>query len=623
MNYKHLKQTYFVKTFVEACDKNDEDIVFNSSVTNLYELGRQYKNVPESIKELSNPKLIGSFNRLVANSTLIEQKGKHFIIDKNIKVLAQALFAFSQSQTTKSIEAIYNIVINQKTAIGSIKNLRKLIEHEAQINELTKNEVIELRFLSELIDLICSYLIHVGYSFDTLYANYNNHYSRYLKGIITLDDCYHSILSDVVQKIRSGKEKSQQEDFAIEIVQETVTPKKLENTFKKIYEEDEVFKDYIRKWSINKTGYSIIIDIEVEYIDFIRAKEVLVFLIHKVEIYLKSFSPRNEIKLYRVSRDSEEFPETTEIGQEKKREDQLALDLKYFNQLFEKSRWEDIQSESYKSIWRIADWYEKLSEHQYDKQVLFTGLWSALEFILIGDTKGDKKELVYKRLLPYMGLFYFRKTFKTYYKNFALSRINYSKEGLSTSFQETNAYLQDKVEGLVNLPPNLSAANTYLAYMLNTTFEDRWEGFDFKEADSLFIKLSSELILTDLIGQINRFENVIYNDLDQIYRLRNMLTHSGDNDDITLNNTFNRLKYYVQTIINSISFSYLNNPMILSDFEHLHELKEKDYEKYKSSLLKNLEKNRKNLKGWIKLVELDDDYIVSIPPNAYTKFGVE
>lgn len=106
---------------------------------------------------------------------------------------------------------------------------------------------------------------------------------------------------------------------------------------------------------------------------------------------------------------------------------------------------------------------------------------------------------------------------------------------------------------------------------------------------------------------------MIRNDIKQIYRLRNMLTHSGENDGKILDNTFYRLKYYVQTLLNAISYSWMYNKRIHT-LSELHELKRFDSLQYKE-YLKTLNKTKDDEK-WINLCDFKEA-IVSYPKSSF------
>lgn len=616
MNYSQAKKNIFIRKTIDSCNQND-GIIFDSSVTNLHELCRQYKIMPLAIQELAQPKLLECIYKYIDTSSFKKSKEKGLIYDKFVRKLEKAMDVFHDTKQSKCIDAIYNLIIDIDLIKGSMKNLKKLVRiNSNEMAELTKEDMLEFQFISELTELVISYLIHKGYSYTSLYGNFKNYYSRYLKGEISLDDCFSGIYAYIERLVFLQIENYPKAKYSIrikisELHGNSVDLSKIVN---RIVKDEKSLEAKIIQFSIRETKTSHIVSLSIYNIDVESTKDILSYIVGKLETYFHQITKRNA-KVYVY-----EGLKKIDINSQKKVGN---LNLKYFNKLWKEIGWEELSTENYSSIWRIAEWNNILVDHR-DNRVLFTSLWSALEFILIGDSKGEKKQLVYDRLIPYMGLFYFRKSFKVSFKNLAKSRIEFTREDLQNSYDELSNFISQKV----NLLPNANTleketkANTYLYYLLNSSFTTRWTGFDFKNADPIYHMLESEMLLMNLKERIRQFETVVHNDLDQIYRLRNMLTHSGVNDKVVLNSTIYRLSYYVQTIINSISYTWIQDSWLVPDLAHLHDLKNQDYGKLKTNF-KNKDLQKGNFRGWKSLLELNANYCLSVPKNEYKSFGIE
>lgn len=615
MNYPDAKMNIFIRKVIDSCNQGDS-ISFDSSVTNLYELCRQYKIMPSAIQELAEPKLLECIYQYINTSSFKKSKEKDLIYDKFVKKLEKSLDVFHVSKISSCVNVIYDLITNSKVINGCMKNLKKLLQRNLNsITELTKEDMLEFQFISELAEIVISYLIHKGHSYVDLYSNFNNYYSRYLKNEISIATCFNETYAYIERLVFLEMKNYPKVGYSIRInkSQINVTPEILSQILSKIFSEDKSLKEKIVKHSIKETQKNHIVSLSIYNVDIEATKEILLYIINKLETFFYQITQK-KLKLFVY-----EGNKKIEMGFRKKN---LNLNLKYFNQLWVKTDWKELSSENYNSIWRIADWSNILNDRR-DNRILFTSLWSSLEFILIGDSKGEKKQLVYERLIPYMGLFYFRKSFKLSFKNLAKSRVEFTNDNIQDSYNELADFISQKVRDMPNntFLERETKANTYLYFLLNTRFETRWDEFNFKHADSLQYILESEMLLINLKERIQQFETVVHNDLDQIYRLRNMLTHGGVNDHIVLNSSIYRLSYYVQTIINSISYTWIHDSSLVPNLAHLHDLKIQDYKKYKSTFKNDLQ--RRNFKGWKSLLELNTDYCLKVPNNKYASFGVE
>lgn len=162
----------------------------------------------------------------------------------------------------------------------------------------------------------------------------------------------------------------------------------------------------------------------------------------------------------------------------------------------------------------------------------------------------------------------------------------------------------------------LSLADKFTIFLFTKKIpiDKKWNDFNVGNISEDYLIARTIPLINDVDKEIDQFEVMLKNDIKQIYRLRNMLTHSGLNDDKMLTNTFYRLKYYVQTLLNAISYSWKFNSNITS-LSELHNLKRFDAIQYKT-FIKTLNKGNDETR-WINLTDFKGA-LVSYPKSSFS-----
>ena len=616
MNSKEVKTSYFIKKIINMVNVKGNGIVFDFTVGGLLELSRQFIEMPNEIKKLSAPKLITSICNYIDTSSFTNANNADLIINKYVRQLEVRMRLLRQTKEGSHIPSLFNLLSKKEFALGCIKNIDKLINNSEQ--ELTQLKELEFKFITELTHFLIDYLIYIGYSREELFSTLNNFYIMYTREEIELDKCYSKIKSTLLDKVSSSIENLEVKQYSIRIKKEELdnhSKHKVLSYFGKILNE-LIEENRLKEYTYRETTSNMILDLYVYVLDRISTNNLLKFIVGKFETLKRrvKFIPENLTIQIRSGNKKVNIEESKSTNK---------LNLKYFDELWNKSNWKKTPSSVYKEILRIDEWVNIIEESN-EKRLSFLTLWSTLEFILIGDREGDKRQILYENFIPYMGLYFFRKNLKVLFRNIAKDRIMSSPEEFEQSCKEIRDFILSKLPNTNSIKINEeTVANKFLIFLIANTFDKRWEGFNFGEAIDYYYIAESELLISDLNTQIEFFEKIIEIDIDQMYRLRNMLTHGGLNDKKILDNTYNRLQYYVQTLINSISYTWINSPDSISNLEELHHLKKYDYDHYKKRI-KKITQNRNNYKGWLKLVELGaDEFFVSVPKNKFKSYGVE
>lgn len=210
-----------------------------------------------------------------------------------------------------------------------------------------------------------------------------------------------------------------------------------------------------------------------------------------------------------------------------------------------------------------------------------------------------------------MGLFYFRKSIKTFFKRL----IYYYKYDIKISKNELMVHVKDTIESKYK-DKYSDIADGFFYFIYDKDFKDKWwNAIEFEKCSKIYINYET-LKLHNQLHKPNpcydKFEILVKNDLKQMYRLRNMSAHSGILDNKMLINTFDRLKYYVETLLNSISYVWLEQSQNGETIFDINDLKRVDWEDYK----KNKNFGVRDINNAIQYVNYKG--LVKIPPNRFS-----
>lgn len=611
-NFEEIKAAYSIKKILYSLRSNEE-IVFDLSSLSLLDLTRQYNNMPDEIRNISEPQLMESINMYIENSSLSSALRKGYIYDKYLKKLELSMRIFQQIKEPNYIDGIYKTLLKNDFIRGCIKNITRLIKNHNQTFD-----PLQFNILLELINFIVDGIIYLGYTKSDLYSLLNNIYINSYKNSSLSLDCYNQFSEQLLKKINTPFNNLNLVKIKIEIPLINLVD----------------FKTYSLKEYFYKTTNELIKTKRIDNISFRNTSKntILKFNLYELdktysEVILRNIYKNINSFLFRSLKIIIKF----KIFYNNRRfEHQIInfksdLNLKYFDILWKSANWLELPDHIYEELLKIDEWIH-LSENCGDKRTSFMLLWSILEFILIGAEEGNKRKIIYENFSAYMGLFFLRKNIKVFFYKL-LNEKYYSNKHIS----KENFALEFKNHIHLNLSQNQAIAdeqysfgNKLLLFLMLDDNANKWDGFDTQLANNDYIYAESKLILNEPHKKLETFEKILKTDIDQMYRLRNMLTHGGINDEIILDNTYARLKYYVQTLINTLSYTWLNNSDTVMKINEIHRLKKEDFLNFKKriSQLKNSGQS-KNYKGWIELVDFKDIHFLSTPPNRFSWLGFD
>ncbi|MFP7159735.1 hypothetical protein SFC34_28335 [Priestia aryabhattai] len=573
------------------------------SIGGLLELSRQYASMPDSVRELSSTGLKDSvIGLLEKHGTLLLYKDKLPI--KELKDALSTMFLISKLKNEKYIPKLFETLSNSNTYKGILRSIRYVINNG--IEGCPRQDIFNL--VDDLIYLLMEYLEYVGHTLSELYRfcvqqNPLNH----------LEYSFEIIISHL-RKLDTIKQRENHNVDCILTIRSPKEHERLVTTFSDrildiLHKEGRINNKSQTKSArdgelvtINKT-FSIY-KLDDKYIDRVCKSMYIKFAALLERTRYSNIDVIIEVKINE---------KLIIVDKPRKHKKQDNMKIKHFNNFWASTSYLDLDKYVYDEMFRINEWIISINNTQ-EKLLSYNALWSILEFMLIDSMQENKIQAICSRFTPYMGLFYFRKVIKTFFKKVVLSYTNDQKEGE----HEIVEHIQKKLNE-INVK-NDNIADAFCIFLSNKKLKNKWwEGLHFNNTSNTYIDILTERIhlqLTEPNVPLDRFESILGNDLRQMYRLRNMLTHSGTIDSTILDNTFDRLKYYVETLINAVSYSWINPSVLPSNIFELNDYKRVDWQTYKE--------NAKTLK---KQILKDENLILSLvnyegltqtPPNRFS-----
>jgi len=579
-------------------------------VGGLLELSRQYNSMPEGIKELSSQGLKDSIVNIIdKHGTLM--KYKDYFPQKEIKELFLNLYLISKTKKEKYFDKLFEHLSNPNTNKGVLKATKYIIDKADEPDKwnIAKKDMFDL--LNDLLFLLIEFLDYRGHTLSVIY--------RLCKQIDSTNDIYDYFLKhyEIIKNITFKETKDfESSNFKIIINCHEDYKKMYENYLNKIldlhnkvekriyYKNNEDSINYIRSREEDKIliikSYTIY-NLDENYMDKIN-KEIYA----KIDDFIvRTFTRDTSVGIYKIKVGRAKLVDKP--GKSKN----IKLNIKYYNQYWQSDKFIAISDYRYEEINKINEWI-KVVENSPRNQVSYNALWSILEFLLIDNVYDNKIDSIIKNFMPYLGLFYFRKSLKTFFKKL----VRYHKDNQEVSQKELIAHIKNHVKDKYEAKYT-NFADAFFLFTYDKSYKNSWwTGIEIENCTINYLT-SETLKLHDKLHSptqtLERFDSLVKNDLKQMYRLRNMSAHSGVFDNRMLINTFDRLKYYVETLLNAISYAWLEQLNGSEAVFDVNDLKRVDWEDYKSHC-KSFSKDGEI--GVLQLVNYKG--LIKIPPNRFS-----
>jgi hypothetical protein len=565
-NIKQIDRTkYFIEKFLQMLRSNG-DIEFNSfPICGLLELSRQYVSMPPGVRELSSEYIKTSIIQIIEQSSTLFKSSSQIPI-KEMKPLFTALTLIKELKTTTYIPNLYGVLSDFNCYTGLIKTVQYILNKGISGSG---NENDEYALMDELICSIIEYLEHRGNTIAEVYAICNNWFRQDPTNT-------NEVLKKTIGHLREignpNNKKLSTVRCSIMIESVSANSKYINSFTKKIvslYEEqNRVTSVRIRKIDKKSSVYFTLNKIDGLYVD-----RVLSDIFEKIITYKMR---TKENFNFEIKKDGKLFQSNVKKVVEN-------VGIKHFDNLWKMTNFTDVNSYVCDEMFRLDEWVQILNQ-SIDRRTSFLILWSIMEFMMVHSVHDNKIDSVCKNFTPYMGLFYFRKICKTFIKRL----INLHSDDYKKSSQTIVEHISSKLISSGIDISNMTVADQSCIFLFYKDFKGEWwEGVSFLCASREFIDrqtLRTFNLVENANKSITQLEYVLNNDIKQMYRLRNMLAHSGVNDSKILDNTYIRLKYYVETIINAISYTWMHDSKNPKTLIEINDHKRVDYNLYKDSL---------------------------------------
>lgn len=590
---------YFIDKLQELLDPKNE-IGFDDYVTigGLLELTRQYSTMPSGVKELSVDGLRESIVSLLdKHGTLLSYREQ--IPIKELREPLTIMFLVTKLQNEKYISKLFELLSDTNTFIGILRAVKYAVTKG--IIDCEKHDLYKI--LDDLIYLLVEFIEFKGHTLSDIHRLCKNKRMQTTEEQL-FAEIYNQLKLMGTMAISSFKPvecivKISCEQRDLELVKVYV-----DKIFSTLIQEGRV-KDNVSHSTSNEEDKVIMVySLYIYKIDVSYLHRLLQVIVYRLEAFQVRTNYKISSGVFLITKQNEQIEITSERRQQKLQ----PLSAKHFDNLWRNYNNLNISPYLHGEMLRINDWITMLNNVS-DKQLSFNALWSIMEFLLVDSVFENKIDSICRNFIPYMGLFYYRKVLKTFFKKL----INmYGKERLDAK-RTISSLVEEKVPGTTTV------ADAFCIFLFRKELRHQWwEGLDFENASKTYINIQTDRIHMSLnkpsVAQ-ERFEGIVKNDLRQMYRLRNMLTHSGINDDKILENTYYRLKYYVETLLNAIAYVWGNSNNEYNIYD-LNDFKRIDWQLYRERC-KSIQKiHRDNETGILFLVNYQG--IVPIPPNKFS-----
>lgn len=603
----YIKKTeYFIDRFQELL-KPKKEIEFNDyvSIGGLLELSRQYTTMPTGVRELSATDLKDSIIRLLdKHGTLLTYKDA--IPIKEFKYALSLMYLIKELNNAKYVEKLFVTLSHSNTFIGIIRTIKHVLKRG--ISDCPEGELFSI--LDDLMFLLIEYLEYRGNTLSEIYRYINQQrivhsgeklfekVIEYLRKLGSKDITSLTSLNCRIELNCRLEHKDLLISYTERLLDSMAKQKRLTGITAPAIEGTD--------------NLTITFEFQLYIIDDKYIERLVMGLYDKYNVLFERTKNQNiGVSIFRQQR-------SKYVAFLKHEQKQITdtLHVKYFDYFWSATTYQNLNDNLYNEIFRINDWITLVNKTS-ERQLSFNALWSIMEFMLIDSVHDNKIETICSNFIPYMGLFYFRKVLKTYFKKLL---VLYDKDQ-NKSQTELVSWVDSSLTSKLSIDSKkISFADAFCIFVFHEKLKGKWwDGINFNFASTSFIDIQTERIhkfLNDPTKALERFDSIVKSDLRQMYRLRNMLTHSGVNDNILLDNTYDRLKYYVQTLLNAVAYGWINSGAELSSVFDFNDFKRVDWKAYKSQCKSIKKLANTDITNTLLLVNYEG--ITLIPPNRFS-----
>lgn len=570
-----------------------------STAGGLLELSRQYSTMPNGIKELSAKGLKDSIISIIEkHGTLIKYKNK--LPQKELKNLLLNLYMISGTQKEIYFERLFEVLSEPNVAKGTLKAIKYVVDKFETSNIKIEKEDIHT-LIDDLIFLLIEFLDYRGHSISNIYRVIKSYeftgdtYNYFKKIYDLLKSILFKKITDFEQielsLVLSNNDDNM--DSLVKYIDRILIGST--NEFQKV----EFEKGIIKKWKGRNNETLLLKKLKIH-----NLHDTYYDLFTK-ELYLKIDNYLNRVYRYRnisiaIYRNKEQ---KVQVLNRISKYQNINLHIKHYNNYWTSDKFLAADDIRFEEVQRINEWIAVIEKTSINHSS-YNVLWSILEFLLVDNVHDNKIDTINKNFIPYLGLFYFRKSIKSFFK-----RLTFWYGGPQ---QELIDYINNKCRNYLHC----DFADRFFYFIYDKEIKDKWyDDLEFHNCSKEYMNYETLKLHNQLHNPgpgYEKFELILKNDLKQMYRFRNMNIHSGILDNRIMQNTFDRLKYYVETLLNSIAYVWLETDNKLENVYEINDLKRIDWADYKT--FKNFGVKSKvdginyvNYKG-----------LVKIPPNRFS-----
>ncbi|MFK3937976.1 hypothetical protein ACI2JA_10785 [Alkalihalobacillus sp. NPDC078783] len=593
-----IKSSFIFNKIHNATNPKIKGIAFELPLVGLQELTRQYLMLPKEVRNISGIQIMNNISYYAQKSKMIGRNNKIQFKNKFVKQFVKLINLVHHINNENSLKKLDELLNNQDFFKGIIWTIKAEIDNNDNTDEKSLCE--QLYILEELIVLLMEHLYSRNYSKNFLFQRITNIQSQHTDqslAIVKILDSFSKLVSnssdqtyDCVDMIINKINKS---DIAYSFIKSHLLDLKASGVIKNILEVDK------------ESHYSI--KFYIYSVDNITVTNFLDQIVNKIQLFCKYLNISIDDN-FTLKREGEIFLNGMKSTH-------TTLKLKYFDQFLSTNQFSNLNLIQKIEINKILESLD-YPKNQNDMRHGFMSLWSIIEFLLIDSAEQQNKlEAIINNFEPYMALFYFRKTLKLFFRKLLYDiKIIYKEENENM----LRGYLSEKLSSY-DIDDTDDLFEMFIIYIFTNTSPNgsnlnKWVDFSCDSVDNNFLISQTIMLSNNIKNQLDQFKSNLKSDITQIYRLRNMLVHSGQNDKLILDNTINRLTYYVQTLINSISYSWIYSPDIVT-LRELHELKRFDLKEYQKFLELFQTMRNREAKAINKIVHFSDA-MVKMPKNS-------
>lgn len=346
---------YFTYKLQELLNPNKEmEFTDYIAVGGLLELSRQYKSMPDGIKELSAQGLKESIlNVIDKHGTLISYKD--YFPQKEIKALLLNLYLISRTKKDKYFEKLFDYLSDFKTNKGILKAIKYIVDKcdEPEKFNIEKDDIYNL--INDLLFLLIEYLDYRGHTLSVIYRS-----CKQINNQGDIYDYFEKIYNQIKELIFKEIKKFDLLEFKIivsceenhvslynKFLNKVLCRLKDENRIMfKNYEEDTRYTRSRNESEVLITKKYSIYNIDENYTDRLN-KDIYVQI---KDFLTRTFKKSTNVYIYRLKNGKALLIDKP--GKSKN----IKLHIKYYNQYCRSEKFLNISGYRYEEINRINEW---------------------------------------------------------------------------------------------------------------------------------------------------------------------------------------------------------------------------------------------------------------------------